>query len=163
MSGRARAGVCARSDFDRDRRRRKRTRGYNRFNGSIGPDGCRRRGKYFHVYRHERTALKDISNSYCTSLNNRNYRAYRYCYYVVLPTLLKVLWYPPDRELLLETEKNIYNMLLSYRYRAYVMNNSSPVPNREPTRLTVWLYSDIMSTTVDQQSSNEPCVLRSEC
>lgn len=168
MSGRARAGVCARNDPDRNRRRRKRARGNNRFLGSFTPDGNRHRGRYFHVYRHERTAMKELSTSYCSVINNKSYRAYRFCYYVVLPTLFRVLDYPPDRELLHFVENNIYNSLVSYRFRSSILNYSSSLPKSEPTRLSFWLISDITPLSrltakfAAQQSSNEPCAVRSE-
>jgi hypothetical protein len=139
VSGRARAGVCARSDPDRDRRRRKRTRGNKSFYGSTTPDGNRRRGQYFKTYRPERTALKELASSYCSTPSNKSYRAYRLCYYLVLPSLLRVLWYPPDRELLLEVEREFYNILCAYRYRSITMNNSPCLEDSEPFRLSVWL------------------------
>lgn len=104
----------------------------NKYVGPSKPDGNRRRARYFRAYRSERNMLCTIENTFLIEHDRRNYRACRFIYYVVIPLLARYLWFPPDRERLINVEDDVYNQILSYRFQRGT--------KKEPYRVTVWRF-----------------------
>jgi len=84
----------------------------------IGPkkDDNPKRAPYFRINRSERWALKALENVSSKTFNYKEKRAIRYLYYKIIPCLAKHLWWSPDRERLLDTERTMYNIMLSHYY-----------------------------------------------
>lgn len=91
-----------------------------------------KRAPYFYHFRNERMALRTLENTFTIVDNRSTYRANRYLYYFVIPHLAKYLWHPPDRDRLMNVERDLYNELLSYRYRR---NH-----NIAPDRVELWSF-----------------------
>jgi len=71
-----------------------------------------------------------LENTFSSVDSHKEYRAYRYLYYFVIPQLARHLWFGPDRERLEAVEIYFYNQLLSYRFKK---SN-----HREPSRVPLW-------------------------
>lgn len=94
-------------------------------------DGYRNRAPYFHYYRSERQALKVLEQTYTQTPSKREYRACRYLYYQIVPLLAGRLWFPPDRVRLQEVEHQLYNEMLSHKFRV----GGTGIPKRVFLRL----------------------------
>jgi hypothetical protein len=71
------------------------------------------RGPYFKIMKRERSILRRLErvNSLPFDKVGVCRRQLRLAYYCMFPILFLFLWYPPDRELLLELEETYYNWL----------------------------------------------------
>jgi len=124
--------------FTKDQRKHRNhyTDWYRRFE-----DGTYRkvRGKYFSVFREERSLLKLLLSSGLFKLNSKEGKyVYQYIYYSIIPKLFKYLSYPPDMEALISLEDHYYTHLRilradsnnvigeAYRLRQYVYRYVGP-------------------------------------
>lgn len=76
-----------------------------------------KRATYFQYYRRERTAMKILENTHESNGSYAEYRSNRFLYYVVFQQLARFLWYGPDRDRLTTIGHDLFNQILSYRFK----------------------------------------------
>jgi hypothetical protein len=113
------------------KRKRARPRHYN-YNSKYS-GGKRYRATYFRHFRAERKALSLIENTYSMKDCRANDRINRNLYYHVIPHLAKYLWFPPDRERLINVEHSLYDDLLIRTYR-------KSLSRKAPDRIRLWEF-----------------------
>jgi hypothetical protein len=85
-----------------------------------------KRAPYFYHFRSERKALAICENTHSSQFTYAEYRANRFLYYVVYPHLLKTLWFEPDRARAVVVGEDLFQQLLSYRFKRSGAKGISP-------------------------------------
>lgn len=104
---------------------------YKEMASSSARSSKRKRLRYFKTFRSLRTALNILENIFPNRFNHKEYRAFRYAYYFIIPLLEKYLWYGPDRDRLREVEHDYHGFMLSHIFR------SESALMKEPKRLFI--------------------------
>lgn len=109
-------------------------------------DKSPKRAMYFKKNRSKRQLLKAMENTTIVdphSLTRKDYRAIRHLYYRGIDQIFRYLCWQPDRDRVLEVEKDLYNMMLSYHFikdsgkiRARPKRNNSIFHTQKPKTIS---------------------------